>query len=106
MFISFTEIWFSQTSAEMQRMKLLVWLRAKCIDAGYKNVRVLGRSVIAKPADASDYVIVAECETQQDYFRLLDVIAELTEGMQKRFIDAGGLKWGESIFFDLIEPKP
>ena len=105
MVISFTEIWFSQASSEMQRMKLLIWLRSKCIEAGYQNVRILGRSVIAKPADASDYVISAECRDQDEYHRLLSVIAELTEGMQKRFIEAGGIKWGESIFFDVVAPK-
>ena len=105
MVISFTEIWFSQASSEIQRMKLLIWLRSKCIEAGYQNVRVLGRSVVAKPADASDYVISAECRDQEEYFRLLSVIAELTEGMQKRFIESGGIKWGESIFFDVVAQK-
>lgn len=86
-------------------MKFLVWLRRKCVEAGYQNIRLLGRSVIAKPAEASDYVIVAECQSQVDYFRLLEVIAGLTSGMQQRFITAGGVKWGESVFFDLIECK-
>jgi hypothetical protein len=104
MYISFTEVWFAQSSAEIQRMKFLLWLRRKCVDAGYDNVRLLGRSPIAKPADASDYVIVAECKNDAEYFRLLPVIAELCAGMQKRFIEAGGVKWGESIFFDAVAP--
>ncbi len=106
MFISFTEIWFSQSSSEIQRMKFLLWLRRKCVEASYKNVRILGRSMIGKPADASDYVIIAECSDQEEYFRLLDVIAGLTKGMQKRFIEAGGIKWGESIFIDLVDQRP
>jgi hypothetical protein len=104
MYLSFTEIWFNQSFTEMQRMKFLVWLRRKCLDAGYCNVRLLGRSAIAKPADASDYVIAAECENEAEYFRLLPVIAQLCAGMPKRFIEAGGTKWGESIFFDVVKP--
>ena len=105
MYISFTEIWFNQSSSEVQRMKFLLWLRRKCKEAGYDNVRLLGRSPIGKPADASDYVIVCECANDAEYFRLLPVIAELCEGMQKRFIEAGGIKWGESIFFDVAPPS-
>jgi hypothetical protein len=105
MYISFTEIWFNQSSAELQRMKFLLWLRRKCVDAGYENVRLLGRSPVGKPSDASDYVIVAECQDETEYFRLLPVIAKLCSGMQKRFIEAGGVKWGESIFFDVVSAR-
>jgi hypothetical protein len=104
MHISFTEIWFDQSHSETQRMKFLLWVRRKCADAGYSNVRLLGRSPIAKPADASDFVISVECENESEYFRLLPVIAGLCEGMPKRFTEAGGRKWGESMFFDVVAP--
>lgn len=83
-------------------MKFLIWLRKKCVSAGYKNVRLLGRSTIAKPGDASDYLIVVECADQDEYFRLLPVISGLCSGMQKRFVEAGGIKWGESLFSDVV----
>jgi hypothetical protein len=105
MFVSFTDIWFSQDSSEFQRVKFLLWLRAKCRKAGYERVRLMGRSTIAKPADASDYALVVECRDRQQYFELLGVIAGLTQGMQERFIRAGGVKWGESLFCDLVEEQ-
>lgn len=105
MVMSFTEIWFSHASSEAQRMKLLLWLRRKCEQAGYVGVRILGRSTVAKPADASDYVLVAECHDLAEYFRLLEAIQKLTAGMQKRFIESGGIKWGESIFHDVVPPR-
>lgn len=104
MLVSITEIWFLQSSAEMQRMKFLVWLRSKCVAAGYDNVRLWGRSVIGKPADASDYALVVECTDDAKYYQLLPTIAQMCSGMQKRFVEAGGLKWGESLFVDAAPP--
>jgi hypothetical protein len=103
-YISFTEIWFAPSSLEMQRMKFLLWLRKKCIAAGYENVRLWSRSVIAKPGDASDHVILVECANEAEYFRLLPTIAGLCSGMQKRFVEAGGIKWAEGLFSDAVSP--
>lgn len=104
MHVSVTEIWFLQSSTQVQRMKFLLWLRRQCLAAGYDCVRLLGRSPVAKPPDASDYVMVVECADDQQYYRLLPTIAKLCSGIRERFIAAGGIKWGEGLFFDVAPP--